>query len=223
MKKSIKILFWLTVTSASAQVNFTNPDEAAVVSYQTKEIDMSNVETQGSPYIDDVFKKGQIYMYGNAKLTGKLRYNAFSSEIELQKTQTEYTVILKRNYISASIGDKRYKLYPYVDENNGGTRTGYFNPLNKGRVALLFKPEKKLRRGRTPATNYDRLVPPRFIDISSYYIQIGEEPAKKIYLKKRSFYKLLGKDDIQSYVKDNDLNLRNVRDVIKLLDYYNNN
>lgn len=221
MKKSINILFWLTVLSASAQVNFTNPDEAVVVSYQTKEIDTSNAQTQGIPYLDDAFKQGQIYMYGKATLTGQLRYNAFSSEIELQKNQTEYTVILKRNYISARIGNKHYKLYPYVNETNGSTRTGYFNPLNKGRVVLLFKPEKKLRRGRTPTTNYDRLIPPRFIDVSSYYVQIGEEPAKKIYLRKKDFYKLLGKDDTQSYIKDNDINLRKVEDVIKLLDYYN--
>lgn len=221
MKKSIIILFWMTITSASAQVNFTNPDEAAVVSYQTKEIDMSNVKTQGTPYLDEVFKPGQIYMYGNAKLTGQLRYNAFSSEIELRKNQTEYTIILKRNYISARIGDKRYKLYPYVDETNGSTRTGYFTPLNEGRIALLFKPEKRLRRGRAPATNYDRLVPPRFIDVSSYYVQIDEEPAKKVYLRKKDFYKLLGKDETQSYIRDNDLKLRKVEDVIKLLEHYN--
>lgn len=223
MNYKLNALTLLIFSTGLAQVNFTNPDETAVVSYQTKEIDLSKVKTEGSPYFEEEFKRGKIYMNGQEKIVGNLRYNASNSEIELQRGNSEYTSVLKRNNISVSIGNKLYKLLPYKDEDNASVRTGYFIAMNNGRATLLFKPEKKLRRGRTPSTSYDRLVPPRYIDVSAYYIQIDEEPATKIYLRKNEFYKILGKDKVQEYTKTNNLKLNHVDDAIKLMDYYNEN
>ncbi|MDC6384883.1 hypothetical protein D2V93_15130 [Flagellimonas taeanensis] len=222
MKNKLCVLALTTVSIGFAQVNFTNPDEASVVSFQTKEIDISSMKTEGSPYFQEEFKRGTVYMDGQKKIIGNLRYNAFNSEIELQRGDSEYTAILKRNNISVKIADETYVLIPYHDDVNGNLRTGYFVAMNQGKVSLLHKPEKKLRRGRAAATNYDRTVPPRYIDVSSYYIRKGDEPATKIYLRKKYFYEILGKEKIQDYVKKNNLRLNNVEDIITLLQYYNN-
>lgn len=220
MKNKLCFLALTTVSLGFAQVNFTNPDEAAVVSFQTKEIDLSSLKTEGSPYFEEEFKRGTVYMDGQKKIIGNMRYNAFNSEIELQRGKSEYTAILKRNNISVKIANETYELLPYHDDINNNTRTGYFVPMNQGEVSLLYKPEKKLRRGRTAATNYDRTVPPRYIDVSSYYLRKGDEPATKIYLRKKYFYNVLGKEKVQDYVKKNNLRLNNVEDVITLLQYY---
>ncbi|MCK0161584.1 hypothetical protein [Allomuricauda sp. F6463D] len=221
MNYNLTLLGLLVCSMGFSQVNYTNPDEGAIVSFQTLEINPSNIKTEGSPYFDEKFKWGQILINGDVKTSGNLRYNAVNSEIELQKGEKGYSAVLKKNYISAKISDKLYKLYPYVEEAYETTRIGYFVPLNEGEVKLLYKPEKKLRRGRTGATNYDRTVPPRFIDISSYFIQIGNEPATKINLKKKYFYDFLGKDDIREFVKANDLSLNKEEDAIKVMEYYN--
>ncbi|WP_127137546.1 hypothetical protein [Flagellimonas oceanensis] len=222
MNFKLNILTLLTATVGAAQVNFTNPDEGAVVSFQTTAIEPKETKTEGSPYFDENFKYGQVLVNGKVKTIGNLRYNAANSEIELQKGDKEYSAVLKRNYISARIDDKLYRLYPYLDDsNNETTRIGYFIPLNEGKIKLLYKPEKKLRRGRTGATNYDRTVPPRFIDISDYYIQKGEEPATKIYLRNKYFYDLLGKENIKDFIKKNDLRLNKEEDAIKVMQYIN--
>ncbi|MBW8245251.1 hypothetical protein K1F50_20810 [Muricauda oceani] len=223
MNHKLNILTLLAVSTGLAQVNFTNPDEGAIVSFQTTSVDSKILKAEGSPYFDENFKYGQILINGEIKTTGNLRYNAANSELELQKGEKEYSAVLKRNYISAKIDNKLYKLFPYIEDSNSeATRIGYFIPLNQGEVKLLYKPEKKLRRGRTGATNYDRTVPPRFIDISSYYIQIGEEPAKKIYLRKKYFYDMLDKERVKSLIKENDLRLNKEEDAIKLLQFYDN-
>lgn len=223
MNYKLTIITLLATSTGIAQVNFTNPDEAAIVSFQTKPMNVSNLKTEGSPYFNEEFEWGQVLVNGKTKSTGNLRYNAVNSEIELQKGEKEYTAVLKRNYISALIQNKLYKLYPYIEDNNNETiRIGYFTPLNEGNLKLLYKPEKKLRRGKTAATNYDRSVPPRYIDISSYYIQKGDEPAIKIYLRKKYFYDILGKDNIKEYVKSNNLKLNKEDDAIKVMEYYNN-
>ncbi|HBU79256.1 MAG TPA: hypothetical protein DEF18_14245 [Muricauda sp.] len=222
MNYKLTIITLLATSTGIAQVNFTNPDEAAIVSFQTKPMNVSNLKTEGSPYFNEEFEWGQVLVNGKTKSTGNLRYNAVNSEIELQKGEKEYTAVLKRNYISALIQNKLYKLYPYIEDNNNETiRIGYFTPLNEGNLKLLYKPEKKLRRGKTAATNYDRSVPPRYIDISSYYIQKGDEPAIKIYLRKKYFYDILGKDNIKEYVKSNNLKLNKEGDAIKVMEYYN--
>lgn len=222
MNFKLNALTLLVFSTGLAQVSFTNPDEAAVVSFQTKEIDISNVKTEGSPYFEKEFKYGKVFMNGEPKINGNLRYNAYTSEIELQRGNNEYTAILKRNNISAKIGNETYQLYPFTDGSNGNTRIGYFIPLNGGNITLLYKPEKKLRRGRTPSTSYEKVVPPRYIDVSSYYIKKGEEPAVKIYLKKRDFQNLLGKENVNRIMKAENLKLNKVEDAIKLLDHYNN-
>ena len=222
MNYKLTIITLLATSTGIAQVNFTNPDEAAIVSFQTKPMNVSNLKTEGSPYFNEEFEWGQVLVNGKTKSTGNLRYNAVNSEIELQKGEKEYTAVLKRNYISALIQNKLYKLYPYIEDNNNETiRIGYFTPLNEGNLKLLYKPEKKLRRGKTAATNYDRSIPPRYIDISSYYIQKGDEPAIKIYLRKKYFYDILGKDNIKEYVKSNNLKLNKEGDAIKVMEYYN--
>ncbi|MBR9854492.1 MAG: hypothetical protein GYB37_07930 [Algicola sp.] len=222
MNYKLNILTFLTVTAGVAQISFTNPDHGNVVSFQTKQIEPTNIEAEGSPYFDEKFKYGQILMNGEPKTAGNLRYNAVNSEIELQKGEKEYTAVLKRNYISARISNRLYKLYPYLDNSNDKTtRIGYFIPLNEGEVKLLYKPEKKLRRGRTASTNYDKSTPPRFIDISSYYIQKGDNPAERFYLRKGSFYDLLGKDKIKEFVKANKLKLNKEKDAIKVMQYIN--
>lgn len=221
MNYKLNILALMAVSTGFAQVNFTNPDEGGVVSYQTKEINVSDLKTQGSPYFNENFTYGQIFTNGEVSTTGNLRYNAVYSEIELQKGENEYSAVLKRNYISAKINNQLYKLFPYIDENNDNERVGYFVPLNQGDVKLLHKPEKKLRRGKAGSTNYDRTVPPRFIDISSYYIQKGEKPAEKIYLRKKYFYDQLGKERIKDFIQKNNLRLNKEEDAIKLMEYIN--
>jgi hypothetical protein len=222
IKNSINLIVLLLSCTCFSQVNFTNPDEANVISIQTKEIDLTELKTEGSPYLDENFKPGKVLVNGTVKMTGKLRYNAYNSEIELAKNKFEFTAILKRNYISAVIGGKKYKLYSYANTALGNVKIGYFNPLNNGEVQLLFKPEIKVRRGKTPSTSYDRTVAPRFIDISSYYIKKGDKPAEKIYLRKKYIYKVLGDNvTLKTYVKKNKLKLNNVNDIIKAFDYYN--
>lgn len=221
MNYRLSFMTLLTASASMAQINFTNPDNGAVVSYQTKEIDQSNIKAEGSPYFDEEFKWGQILLNGEVKTTGNLRYNAVNNEIELQKGPKEFTAVLKRNYISARINNRLYKLYPYTDETNEAVRIGYFIALNEGGTKLLYKPEKKLRRGKTGSTSYDRTVPPRFIDISSYYIQKGDDPATKIYLRNKYFYQILGKEKVKELIKSQNLNLSNEEDVVKLLDFFN--
>lgn len=218
--KALKLLVFVPLIG-SAQLTLNNP-EGGVLQLSTVNRSVDPIETDGSPYLEETFKEGKVYVYGDVTLEKPMRYNAYISEIEIFTGEKQYAPLLKRAYITAEIGDKLFKMIPYNTDNDL-QRVGYFNPLNEGEAVLLYKPEIKLRQGRVPDTNYGRIVPPTYIDISSYYIKKGETPAQKIRLNKKEVLKNLSnyKKDLQNYISENDLNLRRESDVISLLEYYN--
>ena len=218
--KAFKLLLFVPILG-TAQLTLNNP-EGGVLQLSTVNRSYNGADTEGSPYLEEEFKGGKVFVNGDVSLEKPMRYNAYASEIEIFAGDEQYAPLLKRAYITAMIGEKTFKMLPYTAENDL-QRVGYFNPLNEGEVVLLYKPEVKLRQGRVPDTNYGRYVPPTYIDISTYYLKIGEAPAEKIRLSRKGVLKALGdkKKILQEYISDNGLNLRKEKDAIVLLNYYN--
>ncbi|MGB5820606.1 MAG: hypothetical protein WBG90_14070 [Saonia sp.] len=203
------------------QIDQTLPDETSVLTFRTKSIDYSDVKANGSPFLDEEYKAGEVIINGKVTLRGKLRYNAHRSEVEvLEKDDTSFS-LLKRSYISAKIGSKAFKIFTYKEGDL--ERTAYFNPLNEGETVLLFKPEVKLKSARIPSTNYDRYSPPTYIEISSYYLKKGKDSAEKIRLKKKDILALLSDKSaaLKSFISEQNLKLKQEEDMIKLVDHYN--
>lgn len=218
--KAFKLLLLVPLVG-TAQLTLNNP-EGGVLQLSTVNRSLDPAETDGSPYLQDEFKGGKVYVNGNVSLEKPMRYNAYNSEIEIFAGEKQYAPLLKRAYITAEIGNKTFKMLPYNIDNDL-QRVGYFNPLNKGKAVLLFKPEVKLRQGRIPDTNYGKYIPPTYIDISTYYMKKGEVPAEKIRLNKRGVLNFLvdKKKELQEFISRKKLKLKKEEDVITLLDYYN--
>lgn len=218
--KALSLLLFLPLVGA-AQLTLNNP-QGGVMQLSTKNRSVDSEDTNGSPYVNDEFEEGKVYVNGDVSLQNLMRYNAYNSEIEIYVGEKEYAPLLKRAYIIAKIGDRTFKMVPFITDK-GLQRVGYFNPLNEGNTVLLFKPEVRLRQGKIPDTNYDRYRPPTYIDVSSYYIKKGEAPAEKTHLSKKWVLKNLGdkKKELQEYISNNKLSLRKEKDVIAVLDYYN--
>ncbi|WP_297796926.1 hypothetical protein [uncultured Eudoraea sp.] len=205
----------------SGPISQVNP-EGAPVSFITRNIDYADIKANGSQYFDEEFAYGEVFSKDSVVLRAEMRFNAFRNEIQVLQQGDESYPLLKRSYIMAKIGAKRFNIYIYEDAR-GNNRSSYFNPLNEGNAVLLYKPEIKLKQGRIPATSYDRTVPPTYIDISAYYIRKGDGIAKRIRLKKIDILEVLEdkKSEIQAYIKGDNLSVRKEADLIKIMDYYN--
>ncbi|WP_396636933.1 hypothetical protein [Maribacter sp. R77961] len=220
----IVMLFFLSTYGLFAQVSFNNPDEGGAVSFRTTDTRTYENEedvAEGSQYWNDEFENGEVYINDKLELRGELRFNAYKSEINVKENKYEFYSLLKRPYIHVKINNEVYKMQNYLDDE-GSNRVAYFKILNENSaVKLLFKPEIILKRGRTATTNYDRTSKPRYIRLPSYYIMKGDNPAEKTYLGKRNILKVLGgnKDVYKVFIKENDLNMRDEEDVIRLLEY----
>lgn len=220
MHSKLSLGLMLLSLSAYSQISFNNPDESSIVNFQTINRDLSQLEAKGSPYMEEDYKYGQVYIGDKLGFTGDLRYNAYSSEIEIFVSDDEYSAVLKRAQFWAKIGDKEYRILPFLDKNEQ-KRVGYFNPLNEGSYQLLFKPEKKLRKARAAATSYDRDFPPTYVDASAYYLKIKDKPAYRIYLSKREFYQEFGKDKVKAILNSKKINPNKAEGAIELLNELN--
>jgi len=153
-----------------------------------------------------------------------LRYNAFNDEIEMKEENNQIISLLKRNYIKASLGEKKFGIYSFIKDNV--VKQGYFIELtdaDTNKAILLKRHKKVLLKAQEATSSYKKGSPARLIDEESYYLKIDESPAKLIKLNKKSilpFLKTKSKK-VNEFISDNKFKLKKETELITLINYYN--
>lgn len=233
MKKNLIIYLvvslGMTVSKNYGQQAYSTSPENPIISFATQST-VYDDKAKGSPYLNENFQYGEVEINDKLALTGKMRFNAYRNEVEILEDNKDdaYYSLLKRSYIKVRIGDKPYNIYQFKDKPGVGIRTSYFIELNAGPVVLLFKPEAKLKKGRTPSTSYDKYVPPTYVWSSSYYL-VNKDNGKdavavKVRLNKKDFLRFFGESnqkELVDFIKAKELKVKHEEDAIKLVEFYN--
>ena len=179
------------------------------------------VPIDGSPYMNEIFKKGKTIINGKHTSDALMRYDAYRDAIEIKNENDVARTLLRRSNIVADIDDTIYMVREYRE--SGENKLGYFNPLNEGYARLLKKPKKIFVQAENPENGYDTFKPAKYQDISMYYMQKGDEPAIETKLSKRKILSFLddSSEILKQYIKKNELNMRLESDIIQLINYYN--
>ena len=179
------------------------------------------VPIDGSPYMNEIFKKGKTIINGKHTSDALMRYDAYRDAIEIKNENDIARTLLRRSNIVADIDGTIYMVREYRE--SGENKLGYFNPLNEGYARLLKKPKKIFVQAENPENGYDTFKPAKYQDISMYYIQKGDEPAIETKLSKRKILSFLddSSEILKQYIKKNELNMRLESDIIQLINYYN--
>jgi hypothetical protein len=219
IKKSLTLVFALGVTLSYAQ-NITLPTE--YMNTTTYGGLNSNIpaNVQGSPYVNEEFVIGKVFVRDDAPYNGVLRYNAYSDGIEM-KTAEGVITLLKRDYLKATIDGKLYLIENY--KKDGAIRKAYFVELNKGKARLLLRQAKKFVAARAASSSYSQDKPAKFEDEISYYIITEGNAAIETRLRVKDVLAALPdhQKELAAYVKKNKLKLKEEGEVIELLTYYN--
>ena len=175
---------------------------------------------QGSPYANEEFVIGKVFVNDDDPYNGILRYNAYQDGIEM-KTEKGIITLLKRDYLKAQIAGKLYLIENY--KKNGAVRKTYFVELSKGKARLLLKQGKKFVQERKATSSYSKDQPPKFEDEISYYIITEGNAAIETRLRAKDVINALPdhKKELTAFVKKNNLKLKTEAEVIQLLSYYN--
>ncbi|MEX0290118.1 MAG: hypothetical protein AB3N14_13495 [Flavobacteriaceae bacterium] len=219
--RTFLLLFFLGIGVSFGQISELS--RGSVPSYDSQVGTVfEEVPIQGSPYFNE------RYVVGNTVVNGKsvrllMRYNAYSDQIEMKDKYQKSFNLLKRTDLEATFGGKIYRMLAYAED--GEEKKGYFNPLNSGFVKLYHKPKKVFVQAEKPDNGYDEFDPPVFKDVSAYYLQVGSQPLVKINLNKRQLLKHLKEESVsvRKYVEENNLKLKTEEEIVRLLNFHNQN
>lgn len=195
---------------------------------RARNLNTSTVEERdiiGSAYLEEGFKEGQVF-YNDTNIGDYLlRYNVYGEEFEILNLDETKSAVSKTSEVNITIRDKKYVFKYYLDDDER-SKFGYFevlsNPNNK--ECILLKKNKKLfSESRKAVTSFDINRPARFVSTESYYLLFSDKEIAKIRLQNgyiTRFFKKRGAD-VKSFIKENELNVKNIEDLKKVVDYYN--
>ncbi len=177
----------------------------------------------GSAYPIETFLPGKINANGDHLGDFYMRYDAFSDEVQLKKTSVsteEYKALFRSKDIEAVIGDKVYEYHKFYDAKNRYYE-GYLVPLvSAGNHTLYLRQEATFKYGKLAQSSLVREVPNRFEQEEAFYMAVNNGTRiVEIPSKKKKFLKLVDanlRDDLNNYLKENDIDLRDEQDLRKL-------
>ena len=172
----------------------------------------------GSPYYVNDFLLGDVYLENEMILSnGALRYNAVADEIEYKKSLNDddesAKALVKSKEIYAKIMNDTFVFIP---------SQGYYLVIFDGNnLSLLKKVTKKYFQPKKAQNNYERSTLARFEDRFKYTIYSKNGKTLELPKSKNKKIKAFGNDEkiVESYTKEQKLDLNNEKDIKKLIQY----
>ena len=179
----------------------------------------------GSPFVNEIYKKGTITIHnpeGNLQEERLMRFNAFTGEMEYLSQGGKAQTLLKRENIEVELDGLTYQVHPY--RVNGKIYRGYFIPMNQGEKVVLYKkPVKHYRKPAMPEHGYEEARKPEYFDASEFFLRSDGASMAPVTLSKKGLLNSLdGREPaLKQYISDHRLNLKDPKDALDLISYYN--
>lgn len=182
----------------------------------------SNVD--GSPYLFRDFAKGEATSNEKTRyVNAQFRYNMYTDQIEYEKYGEIYILNNPGDFEYFIIGENIF-CYKLFNTSDGLLKKGYFQLLNKGEDATLFKKKNVKFVPPKEAEAYAPASAAKFMSASdSYFISFHGKPLVMLNLKKKEFMSVFPEktNEIESYIANQKLSIRKEEDLLKLVEFYN--
>ena len=222
------ILLLMNFTYSQQNIAFADQRVFSANSSSFLTIDNDNlVDIEGTKYIQDGFKAATISVYPNYKFN--VKFNALDDEMEIQGKNNKSFALNKNNNRAEVVfldSNKTYGLYTFSNDNVQPV-SGYFQKLFVGEKVILLKKEKIMFiEEKQSKTGYDSYRPPQYKRLNDrFYIkQIDNDIALELPKNKKSIAGLFPnyESDILMFIKKNKLKTNNEVDLLKIIEFINN-
>ena len=185
---------------------------------------------RGTPYFLPDWIKGQVEMNAGQSYTNvPLKFNAYQQQLILLRTWAGNDSIIvdagqvKRFTLKNNDGQTYlFERLPTARTNDQSLKDGYFLVLYEGKTTLLKRIAKTFKPAdyKNPYANdvrYDA-----FRDAFSYYLLTPDQRLTKVKLSDKSLIDALGdrKDDLKTFVKQENLYFKTENDAVTLVKKY---
>jgi phospholipase C len=212
------VLLFMTVKNANAQFS------QDINGVPMRELSgYTNVE--GSPFLTDQWSKGMVKLAdGRTYKDVLLKYDEVKDVLYFQDKKEQTLVFVdpvrefKVEYISDDIQHDKLFRNAYKNIPNS-TEKSFFEVLSDGTAQLLKRTKKLIAESQEYNST---AVVKRFDENVKYYIIVSEKviPIKRD--KKSILAALTNKQpQLESFIRTNNINLKNDEDLVKLMAYYN--
>jgi hypothetical protein len=181
-------------------------------------------DLEGSPYLSEEWAPGYIIFKNDYKLEKVLmRFNVFTNSLDIDFKNVEYTAksddVKEFYYVSPATNKKELFKKMLLKEESAFVQIVWDGKLQCGAVHKMRR-----TRGTSSGTGSEVLNPTkdRILLYTEYYL-IKEGTATKFSLNKKSFLKSLPNHaaEIEKFLRENDLDIKNENDLIRAGAYYN--
>lgn len=188
--------------------------------------------TKGSKYFIDEWLTGElIFVKENTKAPKSvpLKYDSQNKELLFKRSVGDSIIVNPAQITGFIINDaKNNASFPFVKfeglKTEGGTvPVAYLMVLYKNKTSLLKYVSKMMQKANYSAvSNVDRRYD-EYTDNSEYFIQKPDGSLSRAKLKKNSVVKALSdkEEQIEAYIKKENITFKNEYDLARVLDYYN--
>ena len=201
----------------------------AGVNANTNTSAVTNIQSiKGSPYLAEAFNKAEVF-YGD-QLLGTLyaRYNAYSKEIEIKRTnlkEEKFRALTKDEKIRVVFGDSQMQYASFID-SKGKRQNDYLITLSDGNNYSLYQRYViNFVEGKKAENSMVNDIPSRFTNSREYYLKdmsttfVSHIPTKKSKLI--ALFKSSDEIQLTNLIKKNSLNVKKEGDLIKLFELAN--
>lgn len=175
----------------------------------------------GTAYLMENFTPGTIYYRDTIIGKYPLRYNIYAEEFELKKEDTIHAVATASDI--EIVLNKRKFVFKYY-KNRDVEEFGYFEVASENEKCTLLKKYRKVfTESKSAVTSFDVDVPARFVNLEDFFVLFGDEEIVEVKPKNKYVIKLFKARgvDIKPYIRENNLNVKELEDLINVVEYCN--
>lgn len=187
-----------------------------------------NPNVEGTPYLHEEFKPAILYYPKLDPLQAKVRYNIAQEKIQVIVPDKGYAFL--HPGVSVKLNDELFKMYSFIGEDKSVKLIGYFSILTndyKNKDLLLLKKYKKVVEPGKPASEFRPKSLPEFDNDIKYFLKFADSNFATLIEKGRNdFVELFPEeqqDQVEDFMKKENLKPRQKKDLIKIVAFYNDN
>jgi hypothetical protein len=204
------------------------------------DVEFSRTDFEGLPEIVEEFREKLLTyltelraeylsdMKESNQINGLFRYNLYAQEFEMIFDGDTFAIKAPLDVRSISFSNKKFIFGFYVDREFGHDYLGssYFEVLSEGRCKLLIRHDVKIKNNSGPVTyTWAGDGSDSFVKFKQLFYQ-QEDGVEVMLLKKtrKNLRKIFADKyaEVELYIKNERINVKNENDLIKVFAYYNN-
>jgi len=187
--------------------------------------EVSYERIEGDPFLYQDFVPGNLLLKTGESIPLNFRFDIFKGEIQFGKKDEIYALINPESVSSVLIDTLRFVYSGYLKsrEDISSVENSWFILKKDGKFRLLIRKNLRLQAATPPKPYQEEGSPAKFIHTrDTYYVQPEGESAVKIDNKKNLLDFLPDKNDrLSSFIKANNLDVKKVDDLAKIISFYN--